>query len=120
MGDAMVSENKGLYYLVCPSGDFDTTSVAEIRDIAKAAFETGQKNIVFDLSRCEGIDSTAIGLLANLCKKCDSLSGFVGVMHPSTRITSLIIEAGLDKLLRLYLSEDQIRIELEEEGSADT
>lgn len=70
-----------------------------LKSLSDKYIEKGGKNIVVDLEVCPGVDSTFMGTLAGLARKCMAAGGAVQVASPTQRTRDAMESLGLDMLL---------------------
>lgn len=70
-----------------------------LKSLSDKYIEKGGKNIVVDLEVCPGVDSTFMGTLAGLARKCMAAGGSVQVASPTQRTRDAMESLGLDMLL---------------------
>jgi len=99
-------------------GDIRVLQGSSIEKAFKSAEQAAicGKNIIVDMSKCQGIDSTCLGVLAkqaiNINKKSDQKASVIST-DPS--ITKLLVSMGLSSLFRLIdsITDKQTCIETE-------
>ena len=72
-----------------------------LKTLADKYIENGGSNIVVDLEVCPGVDSTFMGTLAGLARKCMAAGGSVQVASPTARTRDAMESLGLDMLIDL-------------------
>jgi len=70
-----------------------------LKALADKYLERGGRNIVVDLEVCPGVDSTFMGTLAGMARKCMAAGGCVQVASPTLRTRESMESLGLDMLL---------------------
>lgn len=55
--------------------NFAVNEADEVREKVNGLIEKGDTNFTFDFSRCTFIDSTGLGVLVAIYKKCNELKG---------------------------------------------
>lgn len=55
--------------------NFAVNEADEVREKVNGLIDKGDKNFTFDFSRCTFIDSTGLGVLVAIYKKCNELKG---------------------------------------------
>lgn len=70
-----------------------------LKALADKYLERGGRNIVVDLEVCPGVDSTFMGTLAGMARKCMAAGGGVQVASPTLRTREAMESLGLDMLL---------------------
>ena len=105
---AVDGDDRGAHYLVRVGEEFSIRNLLEVRSLVDEALREGHSNIVFDMSACISMDSSAIGLVLNLHKKCVEKGGGSGFLNPLSAIRDIISIAGVEDMIRIYESEDEI------------
>jgi anti-sigma B factor antagonist len=82
--------------------DFIVDEVANIRDKTGKLIEEGQKNFIFDFSECEFIDSTGLGALVSIYKKCVEKGGTVKLKSLKPQVEKLFKLTRLDRVFEIY------------------
>lgn len=72
-----------------------------LKTIAEKYLDKGGINLVIDLEICPGVDSTFMGTLAGLARRCMTAGGTVQVAQPTARTRAAMESLGLDMLLEL-------------------
>ncbi|MBR2125119.1 MAG: STAS domain-containing protein [Akkermansia sp.] len=72
-----------------------------LKNLAERYLESGGNTIVVDLEVCPGVDSTFMGTLAGLARKCMAAGGCVQIASPTQRTRDAMESLGLDMLLEL-------------------
>ena len=80
-----------------------------LKGVCDDYLKLGGNRIVVDLEMCPGVDSTFMGTLAGVAKKCAALGGRVEVASPSARARASMESLGLDMLLEIDLPEAEWR-----------
>jgi len=81
----------------------------EIRKVVEEAFTIGHNVIIFDLSGCEKMDSSGVGMCLNLWKKLSSQNGLIGFLNISEDVQDVLKISNAHQI-PVYTSEDQIQI----------
>lgn len=77
MSYTLIDEDRKHYHIFHIGGKFDIANVQEIQKAVDCVVKMGQKVLLFELSKSTFVDSSAIGLLANLHKDLMSKGGKV-------------------------------------------
>lgn len=72
-----------------------------LKSIADKYLEKGGKDIIIDLEICPGVDSTFMGTLAGLSRRCMAVGGSVQIASPTARTRDAMESLGLDMLVDL-------------------
>lgn len=72
-----------------------------LKGVCDEYLKAGGSRIVVDLEMCPGVDSTFMGTLAGVAKRCAAAGGRVEVASPSIRARESMESLGLDMLLEI-------------------
>lgn len=61
-----------------------------------------QKKIVIDLSFCNNVDSTFIGMIVKIFRKVQEKDGKMKMVYPEVKNTEVFIVTGLPKIINFY------------------
>ncbi|OOM14646.1 STAS domain-containing protein [Clostridium saccharobutylicum] len=92
-------ENNNTIYI---PKDFIVDEVAAFRVEINKLIEEGQKNFTFDFSKCDFIDSTGLGALVSIYKKCSEKGGSVKLKSLKADVEKLFKLTRLDKVFEIY------------------
>lgn len=70
-----------------------------LKSVAEQYLTDGGKAIVVDLELCPGVDSTFMGTLAGLARRCMAAGGSLQIASPTTRAREAMESLGLDMLM---------------------
>lgn len=70
-----------------------------LKSIAESYLAEGGTNIVVDLELCPGVDSTFMGTLAGLARRCMAAGGVIQIASPTERTQDAMESLGLDMLI---------------------
>ena len=82
--------------------DFVVDEVAAFRTKINKLIEEGQKNFTFNFSQCDFIDSTGLGALVSIYKKCDEKGGSVKLKSLKPDVEKLFKLTRLDKVFEIH------------------
>ncbi|MEA4815947.1 MAG: anti-sigma factor antagonist [Lachnospiraceae bacterium] len=104
-------EKKGQNLVIYMSGEMDHHSLVEIREgIDNEFLRSNSKNIIFDFSGVNFVDSSGVGMLIGRYKMVSGLGGktaLTGVLENVDRVFNI---SGVYKIIRKYASkEDAIK-----------
>ena len=85
-----------------------------LKSIADKYLDKGGSQVVVDLEMCPGVDSTFMGTLAGIARRCVAAGGGVDVAGPSARTRGAMESLGLDMLLQLDPAEAAWQADIEE------
>ena len=83
--------------------DFVIDEVATFRIKINKLIEEDQKNFVFDFSQCNFIDSTGLGALVSIYKKCNEKGGSVKLKSLKPEVEKLFKLTRLDKVFEICI-----------------
>ena len=82
--------------------DFVVDEVAILRTKINKLIEEGQKNFTFNFSQCDFIDSTGLGALVSIYKKCAEKDGSVKLKSLKPEVQKLFKLTRLDKVFEIH------------------
>ena len=82
--------------------DFVVDEVATFRIKINQLIEDGQKSFVFNFEECHFIDSTGLGALVSIYKKCVEKGGSVKLKALKPDVEKLFKLTRLDKVFEIY------------------
>jgi len=89
-------------------GELDHHTAEEIRnEIDKEIDKNNSKNIIFDLSNMNFMDSSGIGVVIGRYKKVSKLGGQAAVVHMNSRIERIFKMSGLLNIVKKYENKKQ-------------
>lgn len=89
---------KDCLWLRCDSrGSF--VNSPSLKHIAEQYLADGGNTIVVDLELCPGVDSTFMGTLAGIARRCMAAGGCVQIASPTARTREAMESLGLDMLM---------------------
>ena len=83
--------------------DFVVDEVATFRTKINKLIEEGQKDFTFNFSKCEFIDSTGLGALVSIYKKCAEKGGSVKLKSLKPEVEKLFKLTRLDRVFEINL-----------------
>ena len=102
MGDTSLSYHEfedGLWIRCSSRGSFMNSPT--LKSIAEKYIEHGGAKIVVDLELCPGVDSTFMGTLAGLARRCMEVGGSVEIAGATERTRGAMEGLGLDMLIEI-------------------
>ena len=81
--------------------DFTVDEVAVFRGEIKKLIEEGKKNFIFDFSKCNFIDSTGLGALVSIYKKCAEKGGSIKLKSLRPEVEKLFKLTRLDRVFEI-------------------
>lgn len=82
--------------------DFIVEEVADFRLKINKLIEQGQKNFIFNFSECNFIDSTGLGALVSIYKKCVERGGSIKLKSLKPEVEKLFKLTRLDRVFEIY------------------
>lgn len=83
------------------SKDFIVDEVANFRMEINKLIDEGQKNFTFDFSQCDFIDSTGLGALVSIYKKCAEKGGSIKLKALKPEVEKLFKLTRLDRVFEI-------------------
>ncbi len=89
-------------------GELDHHTAEEIRQkVDKEIDKNNSKNIIFDLSNMNFMDSSGIGVVIGRYKKVSKLGGQAAVVNVNSRIDRIFKMSGLFNIVKKFDNENQ-------------
>lgn len=106
MSDSSLSHHRfaDCLWVRCTSRGSFVNSPA-LKSVCEAYLTDGGTDIVVDLELCPGVDSTFMGTLAGLARKCMAKGGGIQIAEPSERTQEAMESLGLDMLVDINPSQ---------------
>lgn len=83
------------------SGNFTIEEVEELRNEIKAFYDKNVYQYLFDFSNCTFMDSTGLGMLVSIYKRCVSHGGAVMISRPSKPVQEILHLTRLDTIFTM-------------------
>ena len=83
--------------------DFVVDEVATFRTKINKLIEEGNKNFIFNFSKCDFIDSTGLGAIVSIYKKCVEKGGSIKLKSLKPEVEKLFKLTRLDKVFEICL-----------------
>lgn len=83
------------------SKDFVVDEVATFRTKINKSIEEGNINFIFNFSECNFIDSTGLGALVSIYKKCAEKGGSIKLKSLNPEVEKLFKLTRLDKIFEI-------------------
>ena len=96
------------FTVIAVKGEIDLYSVKQLKE--KVAFEIDdgrQARIVMDLNDVKYIDSTGLGILIGIKRRCSEKNGELLLVFESERITNLFNITGLQNVFSIFKTVDE-------------
>ena len=81
--------------------DFVVDEVANLRVKINKLIDEGEKNFVFNFNECNFIDSTGLGVLVAIYKKCAERNGSIKLKSLKPEVEKLFKLTRLDKVFEI-------------------
>lgn len=82
--------------------NFSVDEAAEIRQYVYDLIDRGERHFILDFNQCTFIDSTGLGVLVSIYKKCAELSGSVKLISVvEIKVLDIFRLTRLDKVFEL-------------------
>lgn len=89
-------------------GELDHHSAEDVReDIDNNIDSNNIKNLIFELSDMNFMDSSGIGVVIGRYKKIDKLGGKVGVVNSNPHVDRIFQMAGIFKIIHKYETKEE-------------
>lgn len=82
--------------------NFIVDEVAMFRTKINKLMQEGYKNFVFNFNECEFIDSTGLGALVSIYKKCAEKGGNIELKSLKPEVEKLFKLTRLDKVFKIF------------------
>lgn len=99
-------EVKDTYQLIRLTGLLDAFSEPAFKKVIGKCVEDGPSNVILDLSTIDFVDSSGLGVLVQMAKKTQGLSGTLQIIT-NPRVTQTVKLVRLDQFLSLQTSIDE-------------
>ena len=94
------------YAILTLKGEFDTFYVTNLEEETKTLLEQGITCVVLNLRLVKFINSTALGAIIKLHKKCRAAGGELVLSKPSPFAKEVITKLGIDQLVPMFDEEE--------------
>lgn len=82
--------------------NFAVDEADELREKFNYLMKDGEKNFVLDFRKCTFIDSTGLGVLVSVYKKCKSINGSFKLYSINEQVMKIFSMTRLDKIFEIY------------------
>ena len=106
-------EVKDTYQLIRLTGLLDAFSEPAFKKVIGKCVEDGPVNVILDLSTIDFVDSSGLGVLVQMAKKTQGLSGTLQIIT-NPRVTQTVKLVRLDQFLSLQASIDDALAKLDQ------
>ena len=98
----LLTREEGALTVVAPAGDIDAATVNQLRNHLAALTETGNTQLVLDLTNVSFIDSTGLGVLVAAHKRARVDGGFIRIVTAKPIVLQLFKITALDMLFQMH------------------
>ncbi|MCB2289379.1 STAS domain-containing protein [Clostridium sp. CS001] len=81
--------------------NFAVDEAADFREKVNTLISKGEKQFVLDFSKCTFIDSTGLGILVGIYKKCTELNGSLKLHSINAQVIKIFNLTRLDKVFQI-------------------
>lgn len=81
--------------------NFSIEEAILIRERAYKMIEEGQKHFVLDFKDCSFVDSTGLGVMVGIYKKCAEVAGSTAIRSVQPQVMKILIMTRLDKVFEI-------------------
>ena len=89
-------------YVVAVNGELDLYSAPQLESELAGLHEKNVQSVVVDLTECEFIDSTALGVLLTANKRLDAAQARLSIVTSDRNIRKIFEITGLDRVLTIH------------------
>ncbi|MCE9597862.1 MAG: STAS domain-containing protein [Spirochaetia bacterium] len=104
----LATRKKGKHLIVALVGELNLYNVGEVKAQITAAVGADTSSLVMDFKDLKYIDSSGIGLMAQLKKKYTAGSGQFGLMGVSKEVMDVLRITALDNFFVFFSSEEKL------------
>lgn len=84
------------------TGDIDHHASKELRCVLDREIDISKpKELIFDLTECEFMDSSGLGLILGRLRKCNECGCEFKLVNPGAKTQRILRMAGVDKILNI-------------------
>lgn len=94
------------YAILTLKGEFDTFYVTSLEEETKTLLEQGITSVILNLRLVKFINSTALGAIIKLHKRCRAAGGDLVLSKPSPFAKEVISKLGIDQLVPMFDEEE--------------
>lgn len=87
----------------------DNVNLDEIKEIIEAFMAKNEKHFIINFSEISYIYSGAIRTLIQIYKSIKDKDGELGVLEPKLEVYDILVKLGINKIIPIYQSEDQLK-----------
>ncbi len=82
--------------------NFAVDEADELREKLNYLMNSGEKNFVLNFKKCTFIDSTGLGVLVSVYKKCKNVNGSFKLYSINEEVMKIFSMTRLDKIFEIY------------------
>jgi anti-anti-sigma factor len=95
------------YAILTLKGEFDTFYCPMLQQEVEDLVERGISHLILDMRLVKFINSTALGAIIKVHKRCKAEGGELVLSQPSTLVRDVVRKVGIDKLVLMYETESE-------------
>lgn len=95
------------YAILTLKGEFDTFYVPMLQQEVEDLVERGISHLILDMRLVKFINSTALGAIIKVHKRCKAEGGELVLSQPSNLVRDVVRKVGIDKLVAMYETENE-------------
>ncbi|GDY02102.1 hypothetical protein LBMAG49_14310 [Planctomycetota bacterium] len=88
-------------------GEFDTFYCPALQQEVEDLIERGMSHLILDMSKVTFINSTAIGAIIKVHKRCRAENGELVIARPSNFVRDVMRKVGIDKLVSMFETDQE-------------
>lgn len=81
--------------------NFSIEEAIIIREQAYKMIEGGQKHFILDFKECKFVDSTGLGVMVGIYKKCAEMAGTTVIRSVQPQVMKILVMTRLDKVFEV-------------------
>lgn len=81
--------------------NFAVDEAAEFRERINNLINKGEKDFVLDFKKCTFVDSTGLGVLVSIYKKCETINGSLKLHSINPQVMKVFKLTRLDKVFKI-------------------
>lgn len=93
------------YAVLTLKGEFDTFYCPMLQEEVESLVENGINHVILNMRLVKFINSTALGAIIKVHKRCKAEGGELVVSQPSSFVRDIVGKVGIDRLVPLYEQE---------------
>ena len=96
-------------------GEVDIYTVNALKKSVQVLLDEGHNTLIMDLTDVVYIDSTGLGALVGIYRRCREREGKIYLICPNPQVKKVFKTTGLSQLFAFYESEEEFETLIEEE-----